>query len=105
MKSADFAWTHAASHEDQLDAYVIPNRPHKTRYRCKTCGTTVTSQNSKAKTNSIWGVHLKRNADGAIKAWEFVKPTHHIFYDTRILDINDALPKWDGYEGKSTRLN
>ena len=105
FKSVDFAWTHASPHDAQLDAFTIPNRPHKTRYRCKTCGTTVTSKNSKANSNSVWGVHLRRHADGTIMSWDSVKPTAHIFYDTRVLDIRDEIPKWDGYEGESTLLS
>lgn len=33
------------------------------------------------------------------------KPTCHIFYGTRIIDINDDLPKWLGHKNKSKELN
>jgi len=32
------------------------------------------------------------------------KPTCHIFYGTRVVDIWDDLPKWSGHKNHSTRL-
>ena len=32
------------------------------------------------------------------------KPTCHIFYAARALDVNDGLPKWSGHKDRSTRL-
>lgn len=32
------------------------------------------------------------------------QPSCHIFYGMRAFDIDDALPKWSGHKGKSTRL-
>lgn len=29
------------------------------------------------------------------------KPTCHMFYSQRVVDIKDGLPKWDGMQGKS----
>ncbi|KAI0821479.1 Mss4-like protein [Irpex lacteus] len=87
-----------------LDSYAIANRPHKTRFRCKTCGACVASHNTAKNTISIWGAHLKRDGEGKIEMWELVKPSAHIFYGTRMLDIKDDLGKWKGYEGKSDRI-
>jgi hypothetical protein len=36
--------------------------------------------------------------------WEIVKPDAHIFYGTRMLDINDEMGKWEGYKDVSKRL-
>ncbi len=99
-----FSWTHPEPHESSLEAYVIPAKPHKTRYRCKTCGVCIAGYNTITDKWSIWGVHLERDVDARIKGWEVVKPTAHIFYDTRVLDINDDLSKWDGYENKSNPI-
>ena len=99
-----FSWTHPGPHESHLQAYVIPDKPHKTRYRCKTCGAGIAGYNSIAKKWSIWGVHLERDSGGKIQDWDAVKPTAHIFYDTRVLDIVDGLGKWDGYENKSNQI-
>ena len=35
---------------------------------------------------------------------EAFKPTCHIFYAARVLDMNDGLPKWAGHSEKSARL-
>ena len=35
---------------------------------------------------------------------EKFKPTCHIFYGMRIIDINDDLPKWSGHKNKSQKL-
>ena len=32
------------------------------------------------------------------------KPTCHIFYGTRVVDLSDDLPKWTGHKNHSTRL-
>ncbi|MEZ6174337.1 MAG: hypothetical protein R3B66_00550 [Candidatus Scalinduaceae bacterium] len=38
------------------------------------------------------------------KVPETFKPTCHIFYSMRIIDIDDDLPKWSGHKNKSRRL-
>ncbi|KAI0674325.1 Mss4-like protein [Trametes maxima] len=102
--STAFHWAHPEPHEVRLDAYVIPSKPWKTRFRCKQCGACVMSANSKAGKCSVWGAHLARDDSGKIVYWEAVKPTAHIFYGTRMLDVGDDLGKWEGYESESTRL-
>lgn len=52
----------------------------------------------------MWAATLDRDADGKIIGWDIMKPSAHIFYDTRMLDIKDDLSKWTGYEGQSDRL-
>lgn len=104
FNASAFKWTHPEPHYDSLHAYVIPDKPHKTRYRCRTCGACVASHNSVKDKWSIWGVHLERTPEGKIKDWDVVKPTAHIFYGTRLLDIDDSLGKWEGYEGDSERI-
>ncbi len=32
------------------------------------------------------------------------KPTCHLFYDQRVIDICDDLPKWSGHKNRSARL-
>ncbi|TFY67974.1 hypothetical protein EVG20_g3736 [Dentipellis fragilis] len=99
-----FTWTHAEPHENHLDSFVNPTKPWKTRFRCKICGCAVASRNSKANKVSIWGTQLERDEAGKIKRWDVVKPTAHIFYETRTLDVNDGLGKWSGYEGQSVQI-
>jgi len=65
---------------------------------------TVASNNTKANKWSVWGGQLDRDLKDKIIGWDIVKPTAHIFYETRMLDIDDGLPKWTGYENKSERI-
>ncbi|KAI0746820.1 Mss4-like protein [Daedaleopsis nitida] len=102
--SSAVEWTHPAPHEERLDSYTVPNKPWKTRWRCKSCGACVRSVNSKTGSTSVWGAHLARDEAGMILEWETVQPTAHIFYGTRMLDVKDGLGKWEGYENGSTRL-
>jgi hypothetical protein len=32
---------------------------------------------------------------------ESFKPTCHIFYDQRVIDVDDGLPKWSGHKDQS----
>ncbi|KAJ7204433.1 Mss4-like protein [Mycena pura] len=102
--TAAFAWTQSEPHDAHLDSYVTGGKPWKTRYRCKTCGSCVASHNTKVGSWSVWGTQFERDENGETKDLEGVRPTAHIFYDTAIVNVDDGLGKWDGYEGKSTRL-
>jgi len=35
---------------------------------------------------------------------ESFKPTCHIFYGMRMLDVTDGLPKWSGHKDRSALL-
>ncbi|KAI0077222.1 hypothetical protein K474DRAFT_1113570 [Panus rudis PR-1116 ss-1] len=100
-----FTWTHKTPHENHLDQYTVAEKLNKTRYRCKTCGVTVASRNSNSGHWSVWGSHLERDEKGQILDWEIVKPTSHMFYGTRVIDVVDGLGKWEGYENKSDRID
>lgn len=71
---------------------------------CKSCGACVASQSTTKAKYSVWAGQLERDENGAIKNWEMVKPTAHMFYDMRLFNVHDGLPKWDGYEGLSNRM-
>lgn len=113
FEATHFSWTHTdpESHEPSyaetlgLDTYTMPSKPHKTRFRCNSCGAVIASYNSIRNRWSVWGAQLERDSRGKIMSWDLVKPTAHIFYDTRLLDIKDGLGKWDGYEGTSNPIN
>lgn len=51
---------------------------------------------------SVWAAHLDRKYEADVK--ELIKPTAHIFYETRMLDVEDGIGKWEGYEGSSVKL-
>ncbi|KAF5341103.1 hypothetical protein D9611_005944 [Ephemerocybe angulata] len=99
-----FSWTHSATPEDVLDFYHVAHKPWKKRYRCKTCGVAIANENTKTGKWSVWGAQLDRDEHARIRNWDVVKPTAHWFYETRMLDVDDALGKWAGYENESERL-
>lgn len=57
---------------------------------------------------SLWPVHFRLRGDKSnrlrVEDVEWLKPTAHIFYSTRIVEIADTLPKYEGYEGESERI-
>ncbi|KAF7347500.1 hypothetical protein MVEN_01506200 [Mycena venus] len=99
-----FSWTHPEQHDAATDTYITEGKPWKTRFRCRKCGTCVASYNNKTEHWSVWGVQFERDEKGVTKDLDSVKPTAHIFYETRLVDVNDELSKWEGYEDKSTRI-
>lgn len=108
LHPATFEWATAPAPISELaDEYVIIDVKH--RFRCKTCGSHVASWNEAKQKWSVWGATLDRDSDGKIINWSLVKPTDHIFYGTRMLDVPDDLGKWEGYPNQSevviTKLN
>ncbi|TFK26746.1 hypothetical protein FA15DRAFT_255089 [Coprinopsis marcescibilis] len=99
-----FRWTHSETPEEALDVYSVASKPWKYRSRCKKCGAAIASYNANTDKWSVWGGQLDRDETTKIKNWDVIKPTAHIFYDTRILDVNDGLSKWTAYENESQRI-
>jgi hypothetical protein len=81
------------------DEYVVIGV--KRRYRCRICGSNVASYNEARNKWSIWTATLDRDQVGRIMGWDWAKPTDHQFYGTRLLDIEDDMPKWEGYARQS----
>ncbi|KAJ7204409.1 Mss4-like protein [Mycena pura] len=97
--SPAFSWTYSADVEplvEDLDDMVL--------YRCKKCRSCAAAHMSASKNWALRGTQLARDEGGKIVDWEGVKPTDHIFYGTRVVDVADDLPKWEGFVGRSTRL-
>ena len=105
FEASAFTWTHNDTPELHMDSFAIHGKPHKQRWRCKTCGSGVASYNKNTNRWSVWGCQLERDEDGKIKDWDNIRPTVHMFYGTRVLDINDNLDKWEGYENQSAKLS
>jgi len=99
-----FQWVHLQPHYTFLDAYTPTDKPWKKRWRCKTCGACVASWHEKHERWSVWGAQLEKDQEGKIKYWDDLRPTVHMFYGSRLLDVHDDLPKWAGYENRSVRL-
>lgn len=121
--AASFTWTHEGPHEARLDTFEVTGKPWKHRKRCMACGSNVASYNIRTDCWSIWGATLARDEEGKIKNWDqlrvgnlllryvltaliqfLLQPTAHMFYGTRMLDIQDELGKWAGYENKSDKM-
>jgi hypothetical protein len=97
-------WTH--SDPNTIFSKSDTNSEWK-QWRCKSCLGIIGSENPSPSQGrwSLKGALFHRNAQGLIQQWHLIKPTGHMFYDTRMLDVNDGLPKWEGYEGGSKRLD
>ncbi|PWN30689.1 hypothetical protein BDZ90DRAFT_229695 [Jaminaea rosea] len=89
----------------------------KWKQRCSTCGTPMGSWNEAKRRWSIWPSSLARSyqpeGDGASSPEGAIHPSilaairadHHQFYGPwRLMNINDDLPKWDGYKEQSQRV-
>lgn len=106
-----FSWSLPQSTiSDLAEVFTIIGVKH--RYRCKTCGTNVASFNEAKNKWSVWTSTLDRAPNtesggelGTITGWEWARPTDHIFYGTRMLDVPDGLPKWEGYAGQSAQID
>ena len=67
---------------------------------CALCGTLIADEG-----RNMWLAFPSLFDFGAPpKVPESFKPTCHIFYQMRVMDIADDLPKWSGHKGHSTLL-
>lgn len=69
------------------------------RYHCGVCGAPVYGVNS-AKGFECMGcpiAALEREPNGKVLNGEGIKLNGHIFYDTRVADVDDGVPKHAGY--------
>ena len=74
------------------DLWSIQSSPNVTRYRCKECGSPVYATLGKGKTYVVPRSALTNIA----KDDQSFKPTHHMHYKERCIDIEDELPKFVG---------
>ncbi|KAJ7024398.1 Mss4-like protein [Mycena alexandri] len=102
MHYADSAhsWTYTAENEPDVEPLG-----DMVLYRCKKCRSCAATQFPGNKNWALRSTQLERDENGKVINWEGVKPTSHIFYGTRVVDVADDLPKWEGHAGRSTRLN
>lgn len=106
--SSAFAWTYTkatdgtATESKEPAVYSLPAKPWKKRYRCSLCGVAVAGYSERTGNWSVWASQLDQKNEEDVK--KIIKPTAHIFYGTRMLDVEDGIGKWDGYEGSSTKL-
>ncbi|KAF9441532.1 hypothetical protein P691DRAFT_739662 [Macrolepiota fuliginosa MF-IS2] len=101
--SKALTWNHT-----DPNALLAKSHPHTEwkEWRCKSCLGIVGNESPAGDRWSLKGALFRRDAvSGVIENWHFIRPTGHIFYDTRMLDVNDDLPKWESMEGTSKRLD
>lgn len=66
---------------------------HLTRHRCPDCGAAIYNSVRSARiTSNNFFLPLVHALDDA------ARPTHHIYYADRLLDVDDRLPKFDGFK-------
>lgn len=66
---------------------------------CPDCGTLIADEGRR-----MWLVFPSLFQFDDDEVPESFKPSCHIFYGQRIVDIDDGLPKWSGHKDKSDRL-
>ncbi|CAK5264468.1 unnamed protein product, partial [Mycena citricolor] len=110
---ADGAIFVASAHfPDEAFAFTASSAPHNELetvgdmklYRCKQCRSCAAA---KLDTGN-WALRptqFARGADDMVLNWDILKPTAHIFYNTRVVDVQDGLPKWAGFPRSSDRMN
>ncbi|MDY0213441.1 MAG: GFA family protein [Desulfuromonadaceae bacterium] len=81
--------------EQDLHARILP-----CKVSCNQCGTPIADEGRR-----MWLAFptlFDFGLDGKIP--DSFKPTCHLFYGQRVLDICDNLPKWSGHKNQSARL-
>lgn len=86
---------------DQLHFYNSESNRHKRILPCKVsctiCGTLIADEG-----RNMWLAFPSLfDFRGISDIPSTFKPTCHIFYGSRIIDINDDLPKWSGHKNHS----
>ncbi len=67
---------------------------------CSFCGTLIADEGRK-----MWLAFPSLfNFSGKSNVPDTFRPTCHIFYESRIMDVDDGLPKWAGHKNKSELL-
>lgn len=81
--------------EGQTHARILP-----CKVSCARCGTPIADEGRR-----MWLAFPSLfDLGGASRIPAAFRPTCHIFYGMRVVDINDDLPKWSGHKNHSQRL-
>jgi len=83
-------------------------KDRKWRLRCEDCGCPIGTWNSVKEKWSLWPTNFERHPETnliLLKDAEWLKPASHMFYNTRVVDIRDELPKWEGFAEESKRIS
>lgn len=77
----------------------LPERILPCKVSCAKCGTPIADEGRR-----MWLAFPTLFDFGHTEVPDSFKPTCHIFYGTRVVDLSDDLPKWSGHKNHSTRL-
>ncbi|CAI7609425.1 unnamed protein product [Penicillium bialowiezense] len=89
---------YSSTHKSQ--EYGLP-----TKVSCKNCRTPIMDEGRNVCLLFPQSIELEGSNDERRQKREILKPTCHIFYEARMIDIPDGLPKWRGMENDSDRLD
>lgn len=91
----------------QENITAVMSSPQMRRSFCKCCGSPLisTSLIPEMAFQDLPLSLFKRNDAGQILHWNALKPTSHIFYNSRVRNFVDDLPKWESYPGVGAPLN
>jgi hypothetical protein len=82
------------------DEAVCSERHQPCKLRCGACGTPIADEGRR-----MWLAFPALFDFGAPRSVpDAFKPSCHIFYGARVVDVDDALPKWSGHKDASTLL-
>jgi hypothetical protein len=81
--------------EKNIDGRILP-----CKVSCRLCGTPIADEGRR-----MWLAFPSLFDFGfPPKVPEAFRPTCHIFYGSRVIDISDDLPKWSGHKNHSERI-
>ncbi|KAJ5795307.1 hypothetical protein N7457_001906 [Penicillium paradoxum] len=76
-----------------------------TKVYCANCRTPIMDEGRKMCLIFPQLIELEGSSDEQRQQREIFKPTCHMFYESRMMDIPDGLPKWRGMENSSDLLD
>ena len=80
----------AVSLSGETDSFSVSNKKHSAaRYRCSSCGTRVTNIPGGESASGLRGIYPP-----LCNSTDWFRPSMHIYYEDRSVDIDDDLPKY-----------
>ncbi|KAJ5462579.1 hypothetical protein N7475_007523 [Penicillium sp. IBT 31633x] len=89
---------YSSTHQSQ--DYDLP-----TKVSCANCRTLIMDEGRNVCLIFPQLIELEGSSDEQRQKREIFKPTCHIFYESRMIELPDGLPKWTGMENSSERMD
>jgi hypothetical protein len=77
------------------ELWSLETSPAVTRYRCRDCGSPVFASLRNGSAFVVPRSMLFQDNGGSVNDEDY-KPSHHMYYASRIIDVEDDLPKYVG---------